>query len=268
VLETSADLRQRQAATLAARAPRLAALVHWLDAPPRMPWRGALLANEVVDALPARLFEWRREVLVARAVTLGAGNELVWTTQPADAELRAAFEHVQSSLAESLTGPYRSELRPALPAWLAEVGGALAEGLMLFVDYGYPRGEYYLPERRDGTLVCHYRHRAHADPLILVGLQDLTAFVDFTALAEAGHAAGFELAGYCTQSAFLLASGLPAILEQSARAAPEQQARLAQQVKRLTLPGEMGERFQVMAFARKLDVDALPFAALDRSERL
>src|SRR5581483_11580956 len=142
----------------------------------------------------------------------------------------------------------------------------------LFVDYGYPRREFYLPERRDGTLVCHYRHRAHDDPLRYPGLQDITAFVDFTALAEAGDACGFERVGYSPQAAFLIAAGLETAFAESYAATDDEAARyaLANQVKRLTLPGEMGERFQMMLFARGLDAPELfaPLMEADRSERL
>jgi SAM-dependent MidA family methyltransferase len=148
------------------------------------------------------------------------------------------------------------------------VGGLLADGVMLFVDYGYPRQEYYLPERSDGTLVCHYRHRAHGDPFHLPGLQDLTAFVDFTALAEAGVNAGFDLAGYCSQASFLIGNGLPEHLQAIDALADEaERYRQHQQVKKLTLPGEMGERFQVMAFQRGADIRA-SFAQGNLSRRL
>ena len=139
---------------------------------------------------------------------------------------------------------------------------------MLFVDYGYPRAEYYLPERRDGTLVCHRQHHAHDDPFDWPGLTDITAFVDFTALAEAGVGAGFDLAGYATQANFLMASGLADQLQAIARIGdPVEQHRRTNEVKRLMLPGEMGERFQAMAFQRGVDLRGL-FAAGDRSHRL
>jgi SAM-dependent MidA family methyltransferase len=142
----------------------------------------------------------------------------------------------------------------------------------LFIDYGYVRREYYLPERSDGTLLCHYRHRAHPDPLILPGLQDITASIDFTTLAEAGIAAGFEAVAYCFQSEFLVATGLEALFATAHAAAADEAVRyaLAQEVKRLTLPGQMGERFQAMLFARGVDADALfaPVIEVDRSERL
>ena len=155
---------------------------------------------------------------------------------------------------------------PQLPYWLQAVAGTIDAGLVLFVDYGYPRREFYLPERRDGTLVCHYRHRAHADPFFLPGLQDLTAFVDFTAVAEAGVHAGFELAGFSSQAAFLLNNGLQDRIELIGADSVEQHRR-NNEAKRLTLPGEMGERFKAIGLQRGVDASE-QFAFGDQSHRL
>jgi SAM-dependent MidA family methyltransferase len=176
--------------------------------------------------------------------------------------------HVERDIECKLPEQYRSEVLPQLPYWIQAVGGLLRDGAMLFVDYGYPRAEYYLPQRRDGTLVCHYRHRAHDDPFHLPGLQDLTAFVDFTALAEAGIHAGFDLAGYCSQASFLIGNGLEQRLQDIAAIEDEaERYRRSQEVKALTLPGEMGERFQAMGFQRGVDV-ARVFALGDRRRAL
>jgi SAM-dependent MidA family methyltransferase len=267
ILETSADLRQRQAQHLAARVPGLAARVRWLDAPPAVPWRGALFANEVVDALPVRVFAWRDAGLFARCVGLDARGALCWVERPADPTLAAAFARAIDDPAQ-LPRPYCSELPQALDAWFAAVAGALVEGVALFIDYGYPRGEYYLAQRDQGTLVCHYRHRAHADPLWMPGLCDVTAFVDFTALAKAGHAAGFLPACYASQARFLIAAGLADEGVAGPAADTVAQLRLAQQVRRLTLPGEMGERFKALAFTRGIDAARLPWLAIDQGQRL
>jgi SAM-dependent MidA family methyltransferase len=146
------------------------------------------------------------------------------------------------------------------------IGERLAAGLVLLVDYGFPRREYYHPQRSGGTLMCHYRHRAHDDPLILTGLQDITAHVDFTALAEAGREAGLDVAGYTTQGAFLLAAGITELVNETA----DELARLkaAQQVKKLTLPHEMGELFKVLALSRGLREPLLGFAWRDLRDRL
>jgi SAM-dependent MidA family methyltransferase len=178
-----------------------------------------------------------------------------------------AVRHLERSLGASFAEGYRSEILPQLPYWMQAVIGTLDAGLALFIDYGYPRREFYLPERRDGTLICHYRQRAHADPYFLPGLQDLTAFVDFTAVAEAGLSAGFELAGFTSQAAFLLNNGLQDRLEQDADADAIVQHRRVNEAKRLTLPGEMGERFKAIGLQRGIDASE-QFAFGDQSHRL
>ena len=186
----------------------------------------------------------------------------------ADALVTAAVRHVETYLDARFPADYRSEILPQLPYWMPAVIGTLERGVALFVDYGYPRSEYYLPERRDGTLVCHYRHRAHADPLHLPGLQDITAFVDFTAVAEAGTGAGFQLVGYAPQGQFLLASGLTTLLEDTQTMSDADRLRIVSEAKRLTLPGEMGERFQAIAFARGVEDVPVGLRAFDLSRRL
>jgi len=187
---------------------------------------------------------------------------------PADGSIVEAVREVEQSLDAPFADGYRSEILPQLPYWIESVTASLSSGVVLFVDYGYPRREFYLPQRSDGTLVCHYRHRAHADPLHRPGLADLTAFVDFTALAEAVVGQGFEFVGYAPQGPFLLASGLPALIAEADDLGDVQRLRIVAEAKRLTLPGDMGERFQAIAFARGID-GALPgFRACDLSRRL
>ena len=269
ILEPSADLRERQQVRLAAAlVPDVFARVAWLDGPPEAAWRGLLFANEVLDALPTPRFVMHGGEVFEEHVAMDPQGALIRVEQPADALMHAAVRHVERDLGAPFAEGYRSELLPQLPYWIQAVGGLLQDGAMLFVDYGYPRQEYYLPERSDGTLVCHHRHRANGDPFHLPGLQDITAFVDFTALAEAGVNAGFDLAGYCAQASFLINSGLPdrlAAIEQIDDLA--QRHRRTNEVKRLTLPGEMGERFQVMGFQRGVDIRPL-FARGDLSRRL
>jgi len=248
MLERSADLRARQHDTLAQRCPHLLARVDWLDAPAAQAWRGVLVANEVIDALPVRLFALREAGISARAVALDAAGDFCWREVDADAALMDALVPHTDALAR-LPRPYDSEVCTLLAPWLAEVTRTLERGSALFVDYGYAGDEYYAAARRTGTLRCHYRHRAHDDPLILVGLQDITAWVDFEALASAGKRAGFSVEAHDTQAQFLIAHGLDEVFGEAYANAQDEAARytLAQEVKRLTLPGEMGERFRVMA---------------------
>ena len=256
MLEPSAELRARQQDRLGkSLPPALFARCEWLSGPPESEWSGVLFANEVLDALPTPRFVIHDGEVFEEHVVVDAGGNFLRVDQPADAMLHAAVRHIERDNEKPLPEGYRSEVLPQLPYWIQAIGGLLKDGVMLFVDYGYPRREFYLPERNDGTLVCHYRHRAHNDPFFLPGLQDLTAFVDFTALAEAGVNAGFDLAGYCAQTSFLIGNGLQRRLEVIEAMTDETgRYRMHQEIKRLTLPGEMGERFQVMAFQRGADI--------------
>jgi SAM-dependent MidA family methyltransferase len=273
ILEPSADLRERQRERLAAALPsELFAHVLWLDRPPEQDWQGVLFANEVIDALPTTRFAMRAGEVYEEYVALDGEGRLMRVDRPADALVSGAVRHVERDLETEFPDGYRSEVLPQLPYWIQAIAGSLTAGMMVLVDYGYVRSEYYLPERSDGTLRAFYRHRAHSDPLYLPGLNDLTASVDFTALAEAGNSAGFGVAGYMPQAQFLIGSGLQDIFGAAYEAAPDEAAQynLAQQVKKLTLPDQMGERFQVMLFARGMDVLPLPAELLeaDQGDRL
>ena len=273
ILEPSADLRERQRERLGAALPAaLAARVEWLDRPPEQAWRGVLFANEVIDALPSTRFAMKGGEVYEEHVALDGEGRLARTDRPADALVAGAVRHVERDLGEAFADGYRSEVLPQLPYWMQAVAGTLDAGAMLFVDYGYVRREFYLPERRDGTLMAHYRHHAHADPLWWPGLNDLTASVDFTALAEAGNQAGFGVAAYLPQAQFLIGAGLQQAFEDAYTQATDEAARyrLAQEVKRLTLPDQMGECFQAMLLARGLDVLPLPaeLLAADQGGRL
>ena len=268
ILEPSAQLRQRQRERLQQRLPpALFARVQWLDGPLPHDWNGVLFANEVLDALPTPRFAIQHGEVGEEHVVLD-GDGFARVLRPADGFLGNAVRHLERRLERPFDEGYRSEVLPQLPYWIQAVSGGLKRGAMLFVDYGYPRGEYYQPDRRDGTLRAFYRHRMHADPLLYPGLQDLTSSVDFTALAEAGVAAGFDFAGYCSQASFLLGNGLAGVLAQieGIDDVAERQRR-HNEVKRLTLPSEMGERFQVMGFEKDVAFD-IAFLAGDLSFRL
>ena len=268
ILEPSADLAQRQRACLqAGLPPELAARAEWISRPPEENWRGVLFANEVVDALPTTRFAIIDGEVHEEHVALD-GERFVRIDRPADMLVTQAVRHVERALEAPFADGYRSEILPQLPYWMQAVSASLDAGAVLFIDYGYPRREFYLPERHDGTLVCHYRHRAHGDPLHGPGLTDLTAFVDFSALAEAGIGAGLDFVGYAPQGQFLLASGLSDLLEGIADMEEVERLRLVAEAKRLTLPGDMGERFQAIGFARGVE-QALPgLRAFDLSRRL
>jgi SAM-dependent MidA family methyltransferase len=242
ILEPSADLRQRQQLTLAAEGYR----VEWLDRLPATPFDGVVLANEVIDALPVAVFEKRGDAVVPLGVSVVEGA-LVWADGPSDAALAAAVTALENTLGAPLPDGFRSEIRPSLPAWIAGIAQPLRRGSVLLIDYGMSRSDYYRPERSGGTLICHYRHRAHDDPFFQPGLQDLSAWVDFSACADAAAAAGLTIDGYTTQAQFLLHGGAMEALE-----GLDERDRLAQAnaLKRLLLPGEMGERFKLLALCR------------------
>jgi SAM-dependent MidA family methyltransferase len=253
ILEPSADLRERQRDRLDTALPAdLSSRLVWLDRPPEDDWRGVLFANEVIDALPTTRFALRGGEVFEEHVVDDGDEGFAVVDLPADGFVSGPVRHIERDIGASLPDDYRSEVLPQLPYWIQAVCGSLAEGLAMFVDYGYPRREYYRADRRDGTLLANYRHRAHDDPFRLVGLQDITAFVDFGALAEAGVGAGFEIAGLGTQADFLIANGLADVFADAQAGAVDEvdRYRLAQEVKRLTLPGEMGEKFKVIAFSR------------------
>nr|WP_246373159.1 SAM-dependent methyltransferase [Lysobacter spongiae] len=268
ILEPSADLRARQRDRLRQRLPPpLFDLVEWLDGPFPHDWQGVLFANEVIDALPTPRFGIvDGEVHEEHVVIDGEGFARI--SRPADGFLANAVRHLEQRLERRFADGYRSELLPQLPYWIQAVSGGMKRGAMLFVDYGYPRAEYYLPERDDGTLRAFYRQHVHADPLRWPGLQDITASVDFTALAEAGVGAGFDFTGYCSQASFLMGNGMAGVLERIERIADEgERLRRTEEVKKLTLPSAMGERFQVMGFEKEVEFGAA-FLAGDLSFRL
>jgi SAM-dependent MidA family methyltransferase len=268
ILELSGDLRARQEQTLVARVPHLVERVRWLA---RLPSsiRGVVLANEVVDAMPVHRFVVH-ENDIAELCVAWEGERFVWRESlPASGPLREGVMRLQHDLGSQNFCPgYCSELNPMGPAWVQSVASTLDAGVVLVIDYGFPSREYYHPDRSQGTLMCHYHHRAHGDPLILVGLQDITAHVDFTALALAGCEAGLDVLGYTSQAHFLLESGLTEMLAASDPAQIRDHLSVTQQVKRLTLPSEMGELFKVLALGKAVPEPLLGFVKHDRRARL
>jgi SAM-dependent MidA family methyltransferase len=253
IVELSADLRERQRALVAD------ARVRWLDAPPQDA-SGVFLANEVLDVMPARLFVRERGATFERGVVLRDGA-LAFATRPADAVLAEAVAAVESEVG-ALADGYGSELGLVAHGWMRSAAQWLARGVLLAIDYGFPRREYYHPQRLMGTLMCHYRHHAHADPLWLPGLNDITAHIDFTAMAQAAHEGGLDVLGYTTQAHFLLNCGL---LDTLQRAGTPQAANAAH---RLISEAEMGELFKVLAVGRGIDAPLLGFARGDRTHTL
>lgn len=268
LLERSASLRARQAEALRALPEELRGRVQWLDEPPAGGVRGVILANEVADALPVRRFRRTQDAALELGVELGEHGRFRWGAR-SGTDIADRVGKLERALGRELAPGYETEYHQQLPGWVNVLSDSLARGLCLVIDYGYPRDEYYHPQRRQGTLMCHYRHRAHGDPFLLPGLQDVTAFVDFTAVAEAGDDAGLDVIGYTAQAHYLMGAGVTEVLQERMRGAdPQQSLRLSQQAKILMLPGEMGERFQVLGLARKCEIQPLGFSTYNRLERL
>lgn len=271
ILERSAFLRQVQKETLGRSVPQWMDRISWLDEPPASDWQGVFLANEVIDALTVERFCLDEDGIGQLQVTQNpAGFD--WIKGPCPQRLAEQVQHILSGLEQAPASGYRSEVNTSLSAWLEAVTAKLQKGLALLIDYGYTRRDYYLPQRRDGTLICHYQHRAHNDPFHWPGLTDISASVDFTALAEAADFCGLEVNGYTTQAMFLLACGLDQILAGLEVLPERERLRINNQVRQLTLPGEMGERFQVMALSRGLNQNVcenlLGFSITDLRYRL
>lgn len=266
ILEVSADLRERQQQLLRTLPPALHERVVWLDAPPDAAWQGALLANEVLDALPVECFAWRDGVLFERGVAIDDAGALCWRERPAPAALRAEAERVRADADAAWPSGYASEFCLRAGPWIDSVTRTMTRGVALFIDYGLPRRDYYHPQRAAGTLRCHYRQHAHDDPFLYPGMQDITAWVDFTRIAEAADAAGLEVSGFATQAALLLALGI----ESDLAAASDERTRVmrAGEARRLLMPDEMGESFKAIALTRDWDAPLAAFRHQDMRPRL
>jgi SAM-dependent MidA family methyltransferase len=261
ILEVSADLRERQQQTLQAKVPTLASRVEWLEQWPEA-LHGVVLANEVLDAMPVQRFRVRGNEVNAVGVTWQLGR-LDWSEVRADASLEAAVRTLERANGEPFPDGYLSELNLRIQPWMQGLAEALAQGVALFMDYGLPQRQYYRSERREGTLLCHFRHRFHDDPLINVGLQDIGAWVDFTAVAEAASEAGLRVAGFATQAHFLMGAGIEHYLSDIATQEIAERMHLARQAMVLTLPGEMGEKFKVLALTANHDHPLRGFSVRD-----
>ena len=264
ILDLSADLRERQQSTLAAAVPHLLGRVQWLDCLPA-DFSGVVLANELLDAMPAHVVAWREDGIYERGVTLDGEGRFTWNERPAAGALLLAAEEIGRQC--SLAPGFESEISLANRAWAAEWGHRLKCGALLLLDYGFPRREFYHQQRGRGTLMCHYRHHSHPDPFYLPGLQDVTVHVDFTSIIAAAHGAGLELLGYTNQGQFLLNCGILDLLAAEPNGTADY-IRASGAVNKLLMPHEMGELFKVIAIGRGIEEDLLGFARGDQSRRL
>ncbi|WP_058440436.1 class I SAM-dependent methyltransferase [Legionella brunensis] len=264
ILEVSSNLRQRQQAFIQEKIPHLNARIKWLDRWPQKPFKGIIIANEVLDAMPVHRFLQTEQGLLESYVSLNSDNELEETFKPCTNP--RLLKHVQEILPKDLV-PYLSEANLFIDDWIKQCADMLEQGVMFLIDYGFPRHEYYHADRGTGTLMCHYQHRAHTNPLIHPGEQDITAHVDFTHVAEAGHHAGFHIAGYTNQASFLLANGLLSLLAELDDDEPLR-IKAQQAAKQLLQPSEMGELFKVIALSKNMEIPLLGFQLQDKRASL
>ncbi len=267
ILELSASLKLRQQDTIKEKAAHLLDRVVWLDALPAEKISGVVVANEVLDAMPVECFRIN-DGAVERLYVHCRNNELTAEYKAADEVVESAVRSIEQRIETTLPEGYRSEFNPAISGWLESIAAMLEQGMVLLIDYGYAAAEYYHEERQMGTMMCHYQHRAHADPLWYPGLQDITAFVDFTDVAYSAVDAGFDVSGYTTQAMFLMGAGLDELHQRQVTDDVKNQVMLAQQIKTLTLPSEMGERFKVMALTKNYDEPLRGFIMQDLRGRL
>ena len=266
ILEISPTLKKRQQQTLQKRCPHLLEKVSWLDTLPKYKITGVILANEVLDAMPVEQFKVVSGEFKQRFVS-EVNDELVFLDgEMENPVLATALRHLQNEAIEFAEG-YLSEVNLHIASWLTDLDSCLQQGVILLFDYGYPRQEYYHAQRHGGTLQCHYQHRVHPDPLQLVGLQDITTHVDFTAVAEAAVALNIDVLGFTSQAIFLLNNGLLKLLDDNVNGKLERLQR-QQQVKQLTMPSELGELFKVLALGKQVDFSLQGFSIQDRLHQL
>ncbi|MEE9303883.1 MAG: SAM-dependent methyltransferase [Thiotrichaceae bacterium] len=284
ILDLSPELKALQRNTLEERCPRLLPRVQWLSALP-LPetFSGVILANEVLDAMPVELFHIKKGSVYQQHVGLQEGDlKLVHKKSPEHSSFSQKVSQRINKLDFSIStdskhptkhnseygSEYSSEFNPNIDAWIQQLENTLEQGLILLIDYGYTRREYYHPERNSGTLICHYQHLVHQDFFWNPGLQDITANVDFTHVAEAADNNGLSVSGFTSQAAFLTGCGLEDLFVDELTKNPEQQYQLAQQVRTLSLPSEMGERFKIIALCKKFNNDLIGFSTMDYRHKL
>jgi SAM-dependent MidA family methyltransferase len=268
ILELNPALQALQHATLAEMVPEFLPRVCWCRAPPTVPLSGVVLANEVIDALPVVLFEASAGHILERGIGLDPAHRLRFAARPATPGLRAAVMERQPAGDLHWPDPYCSEINLRIVPWITHVATLLRRGVVVLADYGYPRHEYYHPDRANGTLQCFYRHRVHDDPLWFPGVQDLTAAVDFTTLAEAAEAVGLDVAGFAEQAAYLLATGITDRLSARIENVPGAGYRAAQAVKALLLPDAMGARTKFLTLTRDYVGPVVGYAIRNDRHRL
>ncbi len=259
ILELSAHLRHCQKELVQEKIPHLAHKVQWLEQWPSTSFNGIIIANEVLDAMPVHRFKLSEDRLLESYISIDPQGQLIEQFKACHNERLLTYLH---NKLPHLQPVYVSEVNLFIDDWIKQNYQLLEQGMVLLIDYGFPRHEYYHPDRQQGTLMCHYQHHAHSNPLIHVGEQDITAHVDFTHIAEAGQNAGFHVAGYTNQASFLLANGLLHLVNNIER--ERESFRAKQAVKQLIQPSEMGELFKIIALTKNLDIPLNGFLLNDK----
>lgn len=265
ILERSADLIERQQQTIEQRLPQWRDRIEWWNELPHEMHR-VIIANELLDAMPVHRVAYLQGEWYELYVTKNTQNEFDWCLgELSDERLLSRLHHLEERLG-TFTEGYLTEINLAAEDWLKTMADHLQQGMFLLIDYGQTQSNYYHPQRNQGTLMCHYRHQAHGDPFAFIGLQDITAHIDFTAIADCALDAGLSVNGFTTQAHFLLGSGITEMSQETDDV--KIQLDFANQVKKLTLPQEMGESFKVMAFSKNIDVAMTGFMFRDMRDLL
>jgi SAM-dependent MidA family methyltransferase len=268
IVDLSGELRARQRDTIEKLAPSFAHKVEWLDALPDS-FEGVVIGNEVLDAMPVRLVVRKLGAWHERGVVL-TNDRFTFDDRPIrlDTQVELIDAAIDEANDDEPFAEYITETHEAALGFTKTVCTMLTRGAAFFIDYGFPRREFYHAQRATGTLMCHYRHRAHPDPFVYPGLQDITAHVEFTGIAEAGTEAGADLLGFTSQARFLMNAGITDVLDELDPADVKRFLPAANAVQKLLSEAEMGELFKVIAFSRGIPGTLDAFATGDRSHTL
>jgi len=267
ILEISEDLKSRQQNLLKQSIPQYIDNIVWLDSLPKKKFNGLIIANEVLDALPVKRFK-KESNLFKEAKVTSINNNFHWVDTLVCDELKIFLENIERKLSKTFVEDYCSEINIGLKIWLDSVQSVMNKGVILLVDYGYSMSDYYHPSKFDGNLLCHYRHYAHNDPFFYPGLQDITASVDFTSVAEYAEEIGLNLNGYTNQTYFLFSCGLENLVPNMDLLDMRLQTEVSQELRTLIMPDEMGERFKFMALTKEYNRDLLGFSKMNQKNQL
>lgn len=267
ILELSADLRERQRNTIKDVVPELIDRVKWLDSLPEN-FSGVVLANELLDAMPVQLFQ-KNDNDINEVYVVWRDDKFAFLLQSSfDERLITRVKYIEDELGFEFNSGYVSEINFSAEDWIKSIAESLQQGIIILIDYGFPRHEYYHEQRVQGTMMCHYRHRTHPDVFVYPGLQDITAHVDFTAMADAALEANLKVIGYTNQVSFLMGAGIMELVDVNENDSLAEQMEATSQIKKLILPHEMGELFKVIGFSKNTDVSLPAFQFRDLREYL